>query len=255
MGSTAMAISMKFNFHRNPSLPISKATIPWSVQNRVFVNGITISMKSSSAHVPQPSPFRMFSFPHEEDFKRLPWPTLAVGSGLEASITDSKANEIILRNVTVVVESRDDEKIQVRVDLTGEQTQKAFDDVLTNLARTAPPVPGFRRTKGGKTPNVPKSFLLQVLGQDRVTKFTIQEIVASTMADYVKKENLKVNKKFNTTQTEEELQSAFSPGSNFGFNATLEIEKSETETTDSSSSETTDSSSSETTVSSSSTDL
>lgn len=39
---------------------------------------------------------------------------------------------------------------QVRVDVTGEETQKAFDLVLTNLARTAPPIPGFRRTKGGK---------------------------------------------------------------------------------------------------------
>lgn len=34
---------------------------------------------------------------------------------------------------------------------------------------------------------VPKSFLLQILGRDRVTKFVIQEIVSSTMADYVQK--------------------------------------------------------------------
>lgn len=36
------------------------------------------------------------------------------------------------------------------MDVTGVETQKAFDIVLTNLARTAPPIPGFRRTKGGK---------------------------------------------------------------------------------------------------------
>lgn len=41
---------------------------------------------------------------------------------------------------------------QVRVDLTGDDTQKVFDRVLTNLARTAPPVPGFRRQKGGNSP-------------------------------------------------------------------------------------------------------
>ena len=34
---------------------------------------------------------------------------------------------------------------------------------------------------------VPKSFLLEVLGKDRVTKFVIQEILNSTMADYAKK--------------------------------------------------------------------
>ncbi|KAK3444212.1 hypothetical protein EUGRSUZ_A00010 [Eucalyptus grandis] len=77
--------------------------------------------------------------------------------------------------------------MQLRVDLTGDETQRVFDQVLANLARTAPPVPGFRRQKGGKTSKVPRDFLLQILGEDRVTKFVIQEIVTSTMADYVKR--------------------------------------------------------------------
>lgn len=41
-------------------------------------------------------------------------------------------------------------KWQLRVDLTGDQTQKVFDRILINLGRTAPPVPGFRKQKGGK---------------------------------------------------------------------------------------------------------
>lgn len=40
---------------------------------------------------------------------------------------------------------------QLRVDLTGDETQKVFDQVLTNLARSAPPMPGFRKQKGGST--------------------------------------------------------------------------------------------------------
>ncbi|URD77410.1 Bacterial trigger factor protein (TF) [Musa troglodytarum] len=91
------------------------------------------------------------------------------------------------------------ESALVRVDLTGEETQKAFDIVLTNLARTAPPIPGFRRMKGGLF--VPKSFLLQMLGRDR--------------------ENLKVKSQFKTIQTAEELEAAFTPGSEFGFNAVI----------------------------------
>lgn len=35
------------------------------------------------------------------------------------------------------------------MDLAGDETQKVFDKVLANLARSAPPIPGFRRTKGG----------------------------------------------------------------------------------------------------------
>ncbi|KAF8402331.1 hypothetical protein HHK36_013285 [Tetracentron sinense] len=174
-------------------------------------------------------------FPHGGGLRCLSQPISAVSSGLEASITDPKDNAITLKNAKIVVESRDDDKIQVRVDLTGEETQNIFDEVLTNLARTAPPVPGFRRQKGGKTSKVPKSFLVQILGEERVTNFVIQEIVSSTMADF---ENLTVkDKKFNTTQPEAELKLVFAPGKEFGFNATLELEKSEAETTSSTSSE------------------
>ena len=35
------------------------------------------------------------------------------------------------------------------MDVPGEDTQIVFDKVLASLARTAPPVPGFRRQKGG----------------------------------------------------------------------------------------------------------
>eukprot|EP00268_Persea_americana_P001140 TRINITY_DN10345_c0_g1_i3.p1 TRINITY_DN10345_c0_g1~~TRINITY_DN10345_c0_g1_i3.p1 ORF type:complete len:263 (+),score=44.41 TRINITY_DN10345_c0_g1_i3:84-791(+) len=212
-------------FRTNPYVTSSR-----SFHNCLFVNGNTRSLKSFSVHDSQEGLSRRF-LSHERDLNSLSWCTSAVGSGLESSITDPKEYDIQLKNVSVVVESRDDDKLHVRVDVMGEETQKAFDIVLTNLARTAPPIPGFRRTKGGKTSNVPKSFLLQILGRDRVTKFVIQEIVSSTMADYVQKENLKVKNKFNTTQTAEELKSAFAPGSEFGFNATVEFEESETEET------------------------
>ncbi|XP_012838269.1 PREDICTED: uncharacterized protein LOC105958813 [Erythranthe guttata] len=133
-------------------------------------------------------------------------PISAVSSGLEASITEP--NVISVKNVEIVVESQDDDKIQVRVDLLGKETQTVFDKVLRSLARSAPPVPGFRREKGGKTTKVPTDFLLQILGEARVTNFVIQEIVSSTLADYVKKENLTVKEnKVNTIQTAEELKS------------------------------------------------
>ncbi|KAI9194722.1 hypothetical protein LWI28_008654 [Acer negundo] len=164
-------------------------------------------------------------------------PISAVGSGLEVSVTDPEEELISLKDAKVVVESQDENKIQVRVDLTGDDTQKVFDKVITNLARSAPPIPGFRREKGGKTSKVPKSLLLQLLGEERVTKFVIQEIVSSTMTDYTKKENLKVkDKKINTSQSAQELRKLFTPGKEFGFNAVIELEKSEDEETSSSSS-------------------
>ncbi|PHT80139.1 hypothetical protein T459_18191 [Capsicum annuum] len=99
-------------------------------------------------------------------------------------------------------------------------------------AGSAPPVPGFRRERGGKTSKVPRDFLLQILGEERVTNFVIPEIVTSSLADYVKKENLTVkDNKISTTQTADELKSSFDPGTQFGFNATLELEKAKTEAT------------------------
>ncbi|KAF8041552.1 hypothetical protein BT93_A0217 [Corymbia citriodora subsp. variegata] len=163
-------------------------------------------------------------------------PICASGSGLEAVITDPKDNAVTLKNAKIVVESQKESQMQLRVDLTGDETQRVFDQVLANLARTAPPIPGFRRQKGGKTTNVPRDFLLQILGEDRVTKFVIQEIVTSTMADYVKRENLTVKEnKISTTQTAEELKSTFAPGKNFGFNTVVELESPEIETSSSTS--------------------
>uniref|UniRef100_A0A453G5R9 Trigger factor ribosome-binding bacterial domain-containing protein n=1 Tax=Aegilops tauschii subsp. strangulata TaxID=200361 RepID=A0A453G5R9_AEGTS len=36
----------------------------------------------------------------------------------------------------------------LRIELPGKETQKVFDAALTSLAKDAPPVPGFRRSKG-----------------------------------------------------------------------------------------------------------
>ncbi|KAJ8563511.1 hypothetical protein K7X08_031963 [Anisodus acutangulus] len=158
-------------------------------------------------------------------------PVCAAASGFEADIADDESL-ITVKNAKIAVESQDDEKIQVRVDVNEEDTKIVFEKVLANLSKSAPPVPGFRRAKGGKTSKVPRDFMLQILGEDRVTKFVIREIVTSTLADYVKKENLTVkDNKISTTQSADELRSSFAPGTEFGFNATLELEKSEIEAT------------------------
>ncbi|WVZ67845.1 hypothetical protein U9M48_016873 [Paspalum notatum var. saurae] len=167
-------------------------------------------------------------------------PASAVGSGRDSSITEAdRKSDLSLENVKTSVVSRDDEKINVRVQLPGKATQKVFDEALIILARDAPPVPGFRKSKGGKTSNVsanepfvspiPSSILLQMLGKGRVTKFVLQEILNITIEEFVKKENLKVKPEIKTTQSESEMESAFTPGSAFGFNVILRLEKSDSD--------------------------
>ncbi|KAI3503934.1 hypothetical protein L1887_32446 [Cichorium endivia] len=199
------------------------------------------TVKSNNIHVPSwhtLSTINLFSTQQSQNGRTMDSrknlgsyvrPLLAVEPGVEASISDE--NVVTVKNANIIVESQDDDKMQVKVELPGKETQIVFDKVLTNLARTAPPVPGFRRQKGGKTSKVPKSFLLSIIGEDRVTKFVIQEIVTSTVADYVKKNNILVKEnKINTIQSAEELKLLFKPGSDFGFNATLELEKLDVET-------------------------
>ncbi|KAL6614012.1 hypothetical protein ACP70R_036282 [Stipagrostis hirtigluma subsp. patula] len=157
-------------------------------------------------------------------------PVSAVGSGRDSSITEAKKkSDLSLENVKTSVVSRDDENINVRVQLPGKATQKVFDEALVIMGRDAPPVPGFRKSKGGKTSNIPSSILLQMLGKSRVTKFVLQEILSITIEEFVKKENLKVNPEIRTTQSESELESAFVPGSAFGFNVIMQLEKSDSD--------------------------
>ncbi|CAO2195542.1 unnamed protein product [Urochloa humidicola] len=157
-------------------------------------------------------------------------PVSAVGSGRDSSITEAeRKSDLSLENVKTSIVSRDDETINVRVQLPGKATQKVFDEALTILARDAPPVPGFRKSKGGKTSNIPSSILLQMLGRSRVTKFVLQEILSITIGEFVKKENLKVNPEIKTTQTEGEMESAFTPGLAFGFNVIMQLEKSDSD--------------------------
>ncbi|KAF3451035.1 hypothetical protein FNV43_RR07124 [Rhamnella rubrinervis] len=189
-----------------------------------FGNATSIRLHNGQQH-------SLFTSLHMKSDGHLIKPIAAAGSGLEASIEDAEGAAVAMKNAKIIVESQNNHKMQLRVDLSGEETQRVFDQVLTNLARTAPPIPGFRRQKGGKTSKVPKSFLLEMLGEDRVTKFVIQEIVSSTIAQYVKKENLNVkDNKINTTQSAAELKLLFTAGNEFGFNAILELENSQAET-------------------------
>ncbi|MCO5603481.1 hypothetical protein L7F22_057631 [Adiantum nelumboides] len=56
---------------------------------------------------------------------------------------------------TFTSEPFEEKQLKVNVNLTSVGTRRAFDFVLENMRKTAPPVPGFRRAKGGKTCIVP----------------------------------------------------------------------------------------------------
>lgn len=160
-------------------------------------------------------------------------PVCAAGSVLETYMTDSEGSKLKFKNVkiAVAVESREADKIQLRVDLDGKDTQKAFDVFLTNFANSAPLRPGFRCQKGGKTSKIPKNLVMDLFGKSYVMKLALEEIVQSAVATYVKEENLTVkDNKVTTTQTKDELYQSFLPGNGFGFNVEFEVTNEQMET-------------------------
>jgi len=155
--------------------------------------------------------------------------TASSATASDTGLEESKESGMIINDRQITVESCEDGRIHVRIDVTGKDTQKTFDDILKTLASEAGPVPGFRRQKGGKTTKVPQFVLLKTLGKSRVRNFVIQEIISSTVADYVKKENLKVKSDLTTKESAEELDATFEPGKELQFHITLELEEEESQ--------------------------
>ncbi|KAK9725159.1 hypothetical protein RND81_05G126300 [Saponaria officinalis] len=97
------------------------------------------------------------------DPRRVLKPMCAASSGLETSVGDKAGSTITLKKVDIVVESQDANKMKLRVDLPAEETQKVFDVILSKLARSAPPTPGFRSQKGAKSCRFQRTCFLTYL--------------------------------------------------------------------------------------------
>ncbi|XP_024395676.1 uncharacterized protein [Physcomitrium patens] len=141
----------------------------------------------------------------------------------QAPLSSGNSNLTLIKDARIEAQPQD-MKLKLRVDLTGQSTQKAFDTIVRSLAKNAPPVPGFRKAKGGKTSIVPTSVLLNMMGVSRVRKFVIEEIVRTVLVEYVEQEGIKAKKNLATDKTADELNAIFEPGQEFGFDATLELE-------------------------------
>ncbi|KAG9447039.1 hypothetical protein H6P81_013167 [Aristolochia fimbriata] len=119
----------------------------------------------------------------------------------------------------------DTRELKMRVDVSGAKTQVLFDDIFSKLVAAAQPIPGFRRVKGGKTPDVPKDVLLHVLGPSKVYKKAIQKIINYAVAEIVEEEGLKVTNNLKIEESYEELEAVFEPGKDFSFNAIVELQQ------------------------------
>ncbi|CAN8315438.1 unnamed protein product [Cochlearia groenlandica] len=123
------------------------------------------------------------------------------------------------------VETAISNEVKVHVEVSGEKTQTIFNTVFEKMVAAAQPIPGFRRVKGGKTPNIPKDVLLEILGYSKVYRQVIKRLINSSIEDYVKQEDLKITKELAVEQSYEELEETFEPGESFGFDATIKLQE------------------------------
>ncbi|KAK8609818.1 hypothetical protein V6N13_093230 [Hibiscus sabdariffa] len=114
---------------------------------------------------------------------------------------------------------------QIRVEVSGAKTRAIFNDVFDKMVADAQPIPGFRRVKGGKTPNIPREILLEVLGASNVYRQVIKKVINSTVAEYVEKENLTVGKDLRVEQSIEDLEEMFEPDEIFCFDAVILLQQ------------------------------
>ncbi|XP_020087763.1 uncharacterized protein LOC109709834 isoform X2 [Ananas comosus] len=137
---------------------------PWS-----FVNLSTFVEEGSKRH----SSCKIFST------------TQVVSPVLNSENPDASVSHY--EDFSVAVNARDEKEMKIRVTVSSSKTQFIFDDVFSKLVAAAQPIPGFRRVKGGKTPDIPKDILLHIIGPSKVNRQTIEKIVNCTVAEFVEK--------------------------------------------------------------------
>ncbi|KAJ8755343.1 hypothetical protein K2173_019141 [Erythroxylum novogranatense] len=117
-------------------------------------------------------------------------------------------------------------ELKISVELSGTKTRAIFNDVFDKMVAAAQPIPGFRRVKGGKTPDIPRDVLLEILGPSEVYLEVIKKAINSAVAEYVEKEGLKVSKDLRVEQSFEELDDAYVPDEKFSFDAVIQLQES-----------------------------
>ncbi|XP_010469813.1 PREDICTED: uncharacterized protein LOC104749814 [Camelina sativa] len=135
--------------------------------------------------------------------------------------TSSKDESVLITKV----ETTNSNEVKVHVQVSGEKTQTVFNNVFERMVAAAQPIPGFRRVKGGKTPNIPRDILLEILGYSKVYRQVIKRLINSAIEDYVKQEDLKVGKELTVEQSYEDLEETFEPGESFSFDAIIKLQE------------------------------
>ena len=116
----------------------------------------------------------------------------------------------------VTQEKLPDSQIGLEIEITAEISQKTYEKVVKNLARSAN-IPGFRKGK------VPRQILVQRLGQQRIKAAALEEIIQDSLKEAIEQESIESLGNYKLRTSFEELITQFKPGEPLTFSAAVDV--------------------------------
>lgn len=107
-------------------------------------------------------------------------------------------------------------QIGLEIEIPAETAKKAYEIKINTLARTAN-IPGFRKGK------VPRTILLQRLGNRYVKATTLEELVQDSLKKAIDKESIKAIGNYTLQDNLDKLIDEFQPGQPFTFSARIDV--------------------------------
>lgn len=108
-------------------------------------------------------------------------------------------------------------QIGLEIEITPEQTKKAYEEVVKNFARNAN-IPGFRKGK------VPRPILLQRLGSTRIKAAALEELIQDGVKEAIEQEDIPAIGQPQLRSSFDELVNNYEPGKPLTFNAAVDVE-------------------------------
>ncbi len=116
----------------------------------------------------------------------------------------------------VTQEKLPDSKIGLEIEISREISQKTYEKVVQNLARSTN-IPGFRKGK------VPRQVLLQRLGSKRIKAAALEEIIQTSLSEALTQESIESLGNYQLRSDFDRLVQEYKPGEILTFSASVDV--------------------------------
>jgi trigger factor len=116
----------------------------------------------------------------------------------------------------VTQEKLPDCQVGLEIEVTGDMTQKTYDQVVNKYLKTAN-IPGFRKGK------VPRPILIQQLGATRIKAAALEELMQDSIDDAIKQESIEAIGNYQLISSFEELIVQYIPGQPITISASVDV--------------------------------